>query len=533
MSEPKKLSELSIIKEEDVKDALISGLRSRPNAKSIYGAKGLTAEELKKQYDKYPEILRARLNELVKTIKESLDNADENGSKIAEEIMVVVQGFTTGARTDNLAHAIEEMIERILGAEAVADEAKAGAESAEAVAQNAVSTANSAESKANSAGNLASGANANASEAKETANEAKSKAVNAEENATAAVESADYARTVAEEAIGVARTAEGIADQAIGISKGANQAEVFDTVGQMNEWIEKRKKEVDYADLEGKTLPAGTTLIYSAADNSKGHSIESASLVAIFSLNGEDIFYFDQTATSVKQGRAFFTYTLQRDTTIESISASLFYYNGVDSADCYKNPRWTYVEGSIGDINYDYIKSHNIAVGTNLYIRDIGVPDYWWDGSKVQQLETQKVDLAEYADKDFVAQNYVAKITNNTSGLYVHDYMPGVGWVDKVIGYASTINAKAWTFVQRDGSARIIVLDPTDDYHAANKHFVRTYVFASANIKNGAVTTDKIAQEAVGTSKIKDGAVTLEKLANEVKTIINDYGARIAALEAN
>lgn len=49
----------------------------------------------------------------------------------------------------------------------------------------------------------------------------------------------------------------------------------------------------------------------------------------------------------------------------------------------------------------EWIKSEEntskLKVGSNLYIRDLNVPDYWWDGSAIQQLETQKVDLTEYA----------------------------------------------------------------------------------------------------------------------------------------
>lgn len=38
-------------------------------------------------------------------------------------------------------------------------------------------------------------------------------------------------------------------------------------------------------------------------------------------------------------------------------------------------------------------------LGDNLYIRDTGVPDYWWDGSEPQVLETQFVDVDQYVKK--------------------------------------------------------------------------------------------------------------------------------------
>lgn len=43
---------------------------------------------------------------------------------------------------------------------------------------------------------------------------------------------------------------------------------------------------------------------------------------------------------------------------------------------------------------------NKLVLGDNLYIRTIGVPDYWWDGSSKQVLETEKPDLTEYAKKE-------------------------------------------------------------------------------------------------------------------------------------
>ena len=44
----------------------------------------------------------------------------------------------------------------------------------------------------------------------------------------------------------------------------------------------------------------------------------------------------------------------------------------------------------------------SLNIGDNLYIRATDVPDYWWDGTAAQPLETQKVDLTEYAKKSEV-----------------------------------------------------------------------------------------------------------------------------------
>lgn len=413
------LKDLRTIKDSEVSDKRIHQLRVRPNERSSYGAPGLTGKELQAKYDEYAELLRQRFNDIVEAIKASLDNADENGSQIAEEIMVVVNGFSVPRRTNTLANAIKDMIERILGAEAVADEAKACAESAEGAAQNAVIIANIAESRANSAGNLAYGANETASDAKKTANEAKSKAVNAEENATAAVESADYARTVAEEAIVVARTAEGIADQAIGISKGANQAEVFDTEEEMFEWIG------DNHSALGHTVTPTTKLIVAAdtelitVTNTDGYNgVEVGDEIppntCFLNIAFTDGTILDESYTSApfnvekdeSTGRTYANFELYLSyydvvgKTIKSVRAEfglLGPYAGARTIR--KNLTYrTYDEPkTINDlIIWHPYEIYDKPIGTNLLIRDLGVPDYWWDGAQAQQLETQKVDLSEY-----------------------------------------------------------------------------------------------------------------------------------------
>ena len=56
----------------------------------------------------------------------------------------------------------------------------------------------------------------------------------------------------------------------------------------------------------------------------------------------------------------------------------------------------------------------NLVLGDNLYIRATDVPDYWWDGSAAQELETQKVDLTEYPTKEEV-KNYITEKLPATS----------------------------------------------------------------------------------------------------------------------
>lgn len=50
---------------------------------------------------------------------------------------------------------------------------------------------------------------------------------------------------------------------------------------------------------------------------------------------------------------------------------------------------WLAVTGNVETLN----------VGDNLYIVDISVPDYWWDGTEAQVLEAEAVNLADYYTK--------------------------------------------------------------------------------------------------------------------------------------
>lgn len=76
-----------------------------------------------------------------------------------------------------------------------------------------------------------------------------------------------------------------------------------------------------------------------------------------------------------------------------------------------------YVFDTLSDM-YGWLDNNNnvtnLKLGDNLYIRDVDVPDYWWDGTQVQELETQKVDLTEYAKKsdlnEYVTQEQLGDI---------------------------------------------------------------------------------------------------------------------------
>lgn len=46
--------------------------------------------------------------------------------------------------------------------------------------------------------------------------------------------------------------------------------------------------------------------------------------------------------------------------------------------------------------------SGELNIGDNLYIEDTDVPDYWWNGSELKELETEKPDLTDYYKKESV-----------------------------------------------------------------------------------------------------------------------------------
>ena len=81
-----------------------------------------------------------------------------------------------------------------------------------------------------------------------------------------------------------------------------------------------------------------------------------------------------------------------------------------------------------------------LKTGANLYIRDLNVPDYWWDGTQIQQLETQKVDLTAYA-KTVEVENMLKDYTKTVDMDSVLTAYAKTTEVDeKLVSYATTTN---------------------------------------------------------------------------------------------
>lgn len=67
-----------------------------------------------------------------------------------------------------------------------------------------------------------------------------------------------------------------------------------------------------------------------------------------------------------------------------------------------------------------------LQIGDNLYIEELDKPDYWWNGTTIKELETQKVDLTDYAKTtgiiNFSGQDKVHLQENGTSLLSTFNY---------------------------------------------------------------------------------------------------------------
>lgn len=57
-----------------------------------------------------------------------------------------------------------------------------------------------------------------------------------------------------------------------------------------------------------------------------------------------------------------------------------------------------------------------LHIGDNLYIEDVGVPDYWWNGEARMILESEKPDMSNYYSKDEIDTKLAQKA--NTGGTY-------------------------------------------------------------------------------------------------------------------
>ena len=126
----------------------------------------------------------------------------------------------------------------------------------------------------------------------------------------------------------------------------------------------------------------------------------------------------DNSLTTASNGVITFPATTSTLATAAQVSSLESRLNGASGA---------LVFDTQSDMNTWLANSSNTAtltVGQNLYIRQLDVPDYWWDGSQALELETQKVDLAEI-EEDFdtinsglsTVQTKVNTMSSNVSSM--------------------------------------------------------------------------------------------------------------------
>lgn len=73
----------------------------------------------------------------------------------------------------------------------------------------------------------------------------------------------------------------------------------------------------------------------------------------------------------------------------------------------------------------DTNNTNSLEVGQNIYIKETDTPDYWWDGTSLQPLETEKVNLDGYVTSDQLSSDlsgYVSKDDAETENIDFSGY---------------------------------------------------------------------------------------------------------------
>lgn len=106
----------------------------------------------------------------------------------------------------------------------------------------------------------------------------------------------------------------------------------------------------------------------------------------------------------------------------------------------------------------------NLVLGDNLYIRATDVPDYWWDGSAAQMLETQKVDLTGYLKKE-------------TSSGSLRVYAVNTNGSQTTLNVSQSRNA--YSIPRYNAGGQLEGSIPNADYQVANKKYVDDSIAAA------------------------------------------------------
>ncbi len=92
-----------------------------------------------------------------------------------------------------------------------------------------------------------------------------------------------------------------------------------------------------------------------------------------------------------------------------------------------------------------------LNIGDNFYITAVDVPDYWWDGTQKQKLETQKVDLTTYDQR-------ISQLNENISS-HNHDgrYLPPVWNNYDVTIYTNNFQGSIYVYKRNGGYKQILI----------------------------------------------------------------------------
>lgn len=160
-----------------------------------------------------------------------------------------------------------------------------------------------------------------------------------------------------------------------------------------------------------------------------------------------------------------------------------------------------------------------LNIGDNLYIRATDVPDYWWDGTAAQPLETQKVDLTEYAKKSEVP---AVDTTLTQSGQAADAAEVGArlsSLSDEIANipsgtddYVALSNKPKINGVELSGdktSADLKIGTPSDEQvSTAVSAWLVEHPEATTTVEDGSITEQKLADRAV--SEVKSGFLVFD-----------------------
>ena len=153
----------------------------------------------------------------------------------------------------------------------------------------------------------------------------------------------------------------------------------------------------------------------------------------------------------------------------------------------------------------------DLQVGDNLYVRDVDVPDYWWDGTQKRQLATEKVvlALASAAADGLMSKGDYAKLASIAENANNYTAPTTASQAQAEAGTATTV--LSWTPQRVAQAVRGGIL--TGLSTAASTVITATDTVLSAFGKLQAQITERLSKSGdtmTGTLKLKQTAASVE-----------------------